>query len=58
MTGKDYRDLLAWNKAFELAIAIYKETSSFPSNEMSGMVSQLRRAAVSVSSNIAEGQGR
>jgi len=58
MGGKDYRDLVAWKKAFELTLAIYKETSCFPAEEKFGITSQLRRAGVSVPSNIAEGQGR
>jgi four helix bundle protein len=58
MSGKDYRDLLAWQKAFELALVLYRDTSTFPSEEKYGIVSQLRRACVSMPSNIAEGQGR
>ncbi len=58
MSGKDYRDLIAWNKAFGLALAIYKETAYFPTEEKFGLTSQLRRAGVSIPSNIAEGQGR
>jgi four helix bundle protein len=58
MTGGDYKDLLAWKKAFELVMAVYKETTLFPPEEMFGIASQLRRASVSISSNIAEGQGR
>lgn len=53
-----YRDLVAWQKAMELTIAIYDETRSFPADERYGLTSQLRRAAVSVASNIAEGKGR
>lgn len=58
MTGKDYRDLIAWKKAFQFVLAVYKETSNFPVEERYGMTSQLRRASVSIPSNIAEGQGR
>jgi len=58
MPSRDYRDLVAWKKAFELTLAIYRETSSFPSGEKYGLTSQLRRASVSIPSNIAEGQGR
>ena len=51
-----YRDLVAWKKAMELVKQIYDVTDSFPQHEMYGLVSQLRRAAVSIPSNIAEGQ--
>lgn len=51
-----YRDLIAWKKAMELVKQIYDVTDSFPQQEMYGLVSQLRRAAVSIPSNIAEGQ--
>ncbi len=57
MSG-DYRDLIAWKKAFELVIAVYRETSHFPVEERFGITGQIRRACVSVPSNIAEGQGR
>jgi four helix bundle protein len=53
-----YRDLIAWQKAKELAVEVYLATKNFPTNEMYGLTSQMRRAAVSVPSNIAEGQGR
>ena len=55
---RHYRDLLVWQKAMELARAIYRETEAFPKTEMYGLQSQMRRAAVSVPSNIAEGHGR
>jgi four helix bundle protein len=55
---KSYRDLETWQKAIELVEEVYKETRSFPKEEIYGLVSQMRRAAVSVASNIAEGQGR
>jgi four helix bundle protein len=55
---KQYQDLIAWQKAIALVTEIYKASSSFPRDEMYGLASQLRRAAVSVPSNIAEGQGR
>ena len=58
MQARDYRDLIAWKKAFELALAIYEETSYFPKEEKYGITSQLRRAVVSIPSNIAEGEGR
>lgn len=53
-----HRDLIAWQKAVELVVEIYKTTRSFPKDELYGLVSQLRRAAVSVASNLAEGYGR
>ena len=56
--GKSYKDLLAWQKAMALAEQVYAATEQFPQRELYGITSQLRRAAVSVPSNIAEGQGR
>jgi len=53
-----YRDLKAWQKAMELVTAIYASTQEFPKQETYGLTSQMRRAAVSIPSNIAEGQGR
>jgi len=55
---KSYRDLLVWQKALELTVEIYRFSSTFPRAEVYGLTSQLRRAAVSVPSNIAEGYGR
>jgi four helix bundle protein len=60
-TGKeirDYKDLVVWQKGMLLAKQVYQLTQSFPSEENFGLVSQMRRAAVSVPSNIAEGQAR
>jgi four helix bundle protein len=51
-----YKDLVAWKKGMELVKGIYDATDSFPQHETYGLVSQLRRAAVSIPSNIAEGQ--
>jgi len=56
MGKSGYKDLIAWKKGMELVAAIYDVTDGFPSHEMYGLVSQLRRAAVSVPSNIAEGK--
>ena len=56
--GQSYRDLIAWQKGIELVAPIYRVTQTFPKEEIYGLTSQLRRAAVSVPSNIAEGQGR
>src|SRR5579864_2911288 len=53
-----YRDLIAWQKAIDLVTEIYLCTRSFPKEETYGLISQLRRAAVSVPSNIAEGHAR
>jgi len=55
---RSYRDLVVWQKAMELVAEIYRLTRAFPADEMFGLVSQLRRAAVSIPSNIAEGYGR
>ncbi len=56
--GHSYRDLLVWQKAKELAVNVYSGTEAFPKAEIYGLRAQLRSAAVSVASNIAEGQGR
>jgi four helix bundle protein len=56
--GHSYRDLIVWQKAKSLAVHVYQQTESFPNVETYGLTSQLRRAAISVVSNIAEGQGR
>jgi len=53
-----YRDLIVWNKALEMVTEVYRATRTFPREETYGLCSQLRRAAVSVPSNIAEGQGK
>lgn len=56
--SKGYKDLLVWQKGIVLVKEIYKLTKSFPNDERFGLVSQMRRAAVSIPSNIAEGQAR
>ena len=53
-----YRDLVVWQRAMALVSAIYKLTRTFPESERFGLTAQIRRAAVSIPSNIAEGQGR
>jgi four helix bundle protein len=58
MNVKTYQNLIAWQKAIDLCEAIYKASSAFPPQELYGLTSQIRRAAVSVPSNIAEGAGR
>jgi four helix bundle protein len=55
---QDYRSLRVWQQSRDLALEIYQLTTTFPSEERFGLVSQMRRAAVSVSSNIAEGSSR
>jgi four helix bundle protein len=55
---RSYRDLLAWQKSMKLVTEIYRCSRSFPAAELYGLTSQLRRAAISIASNIAEGQGR
>jgi four helix bundle protein len=52
---KKFQDLLVWQKAHELVLEIYKQTTTFPQQEQFGIIQQLRRAAYSVPSNIAEG---
>ena len=56
--GRSYRELVAWRKAMKFVTAIYETTQGFPTEERYGLTNQLRRAAVSVPSNIAEGQAR
>jgi four helix bundle protein len=53
-----HRDLIAWQKAMALVTAVYRATAEFPSREMYGLTRQVREAAVSIPSNIAEGKGR
>ncbi len=55
---RNYRDLKVWTKAVELAESVYELSSRFPSEERYGLTSQIRRSAVSVPANIAEGSGR
>ena len=58
MKVRNYRELIAWQRAMDLVEAVYTATRRFPQDELYGLTSQLRRAVVSVPSNIAEGQGR
>ena len=55
---KSYKELLVWQKGLTLVKMVYKATKEFPADERFGLVSQTRRAAVSIPSNIAEGQSR
>jgi four helix bundle protein len=55
---RDFKDLEVWQRAVELVVESYRITKSFPSEERYGLIAQVRRAAVSVPSNIAEGRGR
>jgi len=55
---KNYKEVKAWQKSYQLCLEIYKITKGFPKEEQYGLTSQIRRAAVSVPSNIAEGYGR
>ena len=56
--GSSYRELKVWQLAMELVAEAYAQTRAFPKDEMYGLTSQMRRSAVSVASNIAEGKGR
>jgi four helix bundle protein len=55
---QSYRDLIVWRKSMTLALDVYRSTNAFPKTETYGLMSQLRRAAVSIPSNIAEGQAK
>ena len=54
----DYRQLIVWQKSMDLAELVYRETAFYPAQERYGLTSQMRRAATSIPSNVAEGQGR
>lgn len=56
--AQNFQDLVVWQRAMEMTVAVYRATQTFPREEIYGLTSQLRRAAVSVASNIAEGRGR
>jgi four helix bundle protein len=56
--GASYRDLIVWQNSVKFITRVYQVTRSFPKDELYGLTNQMRRAAVSVASNIAEGQGR
>ena len=56
--SSSYRDLRVWQQAMDLAMQVYRLTEAFPKHEMYGLTGQIRRAAISIPSNIAEGKGR
>jgi len=56
--SSSYRDLRVWQQAMDLAMQIYRLTEGFPKHELYGLTGQIRRAAISIPSNIAEGKGR
>ncbi len=56
--SSSFRDLRVWQDAFRLSVETYRKTADFPKHELYGLSQQMRRAAVSVPSNIAEGKGR
>ena len=55
---KNYKDLKVWQKSYRFCLEIYRITAKFPKEERYGLISQIRRSAVSIASNIAEGYGR
>jgi four helix bundle protein len=57
-TKQSFRDLQVWQKAMELTVAVYRLSKAFPREESFGLTGQLRRSAISIPSNIAEGHGR
>lgn len=58
MKTRSFKDLVVWQKAYRLALEIYKTTKDFPKSETYALTQQMRRAAISIPSNIAEGYGR
>lgn len=58
MSTKSFKDLIVWQKSKDLAVAIYRLTEEFPGSELYGLTSQMRRAVISISSNIAESYHR
>jgi len=55
---KNYKELKVWEKSYQLCLEVYRITQEFPKTEIYGLISQMRRAALSIPSNIAEGYGR
>ena len=58
MRTKSFKDFIVWQKAYKLVLEVYKITKTFPRSETYGLTQQIRRAAISIPSNIAEGYGR
>lgn len=58
MSTKSFKDLIVWQKSRDLAVVVYKLTEQFPKSELYGLTSQMRRAVISISSNIAESYHR
>ncbi|MFP5204096.1 MAG: four helix bundle protein [Acidobacteriota bacterium] len=58
LKAQSFRDLVVWQRAMQMTLAIYRLTRDFPREEQYGLTNQVRRSAVSIPSNIAEGQGR
>ena len=56
--GEGFKNLKVWQKAYDLALEIYKTTKAFPKTELYGLINQMQRAAISISANIAEGYER
>jgi four helix bundle protein len=56
--GQSFKDLIVWQRSIELTVCVYQLTSTFPDSERFGLTNQMRRASVSIASNIAEGYGR
>jgi len=56
--GRSYEDLVVWQRSVEFSVLVYSTTNIFPKHELYGLTAQLRRAAISIPSNIAEGQAR
>ncbi len=56
--AQKFEDLVVWQRAIDLTVCVYKLTRSLPKDEIYGLISQMRRASISVASNIAEGRGR
>lgn len=58
MKTKSFKDLIVWQKAYKLVMEVYKLTKNFPKDEIYGLSQQMKRSAISIPSNIAEGYGR